>query len=194
VTAADAAEPRGGWAFGPLVEATRRVLDAVTSSSAPTEVAREQAARLEHAASILESYAVEESMAPAGNRLDLPGLGQPGLIPFMCDHLSTDRAAGRVMFRPAHLGGRAAVHGGNIPLLFDEVLGRLAAHGRPSSRTAYLHVNYRRVTPIGTELDVLAHIVSTTGRKIFASGQLLLDGEVLADAEGLFILLRPGQP
>jgi hypothetical protein len=64
---------------------------------------------------------------------------------------------GRVAFGRFYLGGNGAAHGGAIPLVFDEVMGRLAnTGGRPPSRTASLHVNYRSITPIERELQLTA--------------------------------------
>ena len=74
-------------------------------------------------------------------------------------------------------------------------MGRLTnVAGRPRARTAYLHVNYRIITPIGVELHLDATVDRQEGRKIFASGRLRHGADLLADAEGLFIVLRPGQP
>jgi len=79
--------------------------------------------------------------------------------------------------------------------VFDDLLGRLAnAGGRRTSRTAYLTVNYRSITPIGRELRLEGRVDRQEGRKRFLTGRLF-DGDTLcADAEGLFIELRPGQP
>jgi acyl-coenzyme A thioesterase PaaI-like protein len=81
-----------------------------------------------------------------------------------------------------------------VSLLFDEMLGTLAARGRDRSRTAYLHVNYRRITPIDVELRFEGRIDRSEDRKIFAEGRLLQGSDVLADAEALFVVLRPDQP
>jgi predicted thioesterase len=62
------------------------------------------------------------------------------------------------------------------------------------ARTAYLKVNYRAITPIGRELLVDATVDRVEGRKRWASARLF-DGETpIADAEGLFVELLPGQP
>jgi acyl-coenzyme A thioesterase PaaI-like protein len=99
-----------------------------------------------------------------------------------------------VRFTPFYHGGGGAVHGGVIPMLFDQVLGRLTnLPGRPRTRTAYLHVNYRQVTPIGPELRVDGAIDREEGRKLHVSGRLRQGDQLLADVEGLFIVLRPGQ-
>jgi acyl-coenzyme A thioesterase PaaI-like protein len=109
------------------------------------------------------------------------------------DDASTLR--GRVRFGRFHLGGNGAAHGGTIPLVFDEMMGRFAnSGGRPVSRTAYLNVNYRNVTPIDTDLDIEARFEREDGRKRFLTGVLRDGDRVCADAEGLFVELRPGQP
>jgi acyl-coenzyme A thioesterase PaaI-like protein len=100
-----------------------------------------------------------------------------------------------VVFRRLHLGGGGAAHGGTLPLLFDEVLGRLSNSGdRPTARTAYLKVNYRHITPLNTELDVEGRLERQDGRKRWITGRLAHGDTLLADAEGLFVQLRPGQP
>ena len=64
---------------------------------------------------------------------------------------------------------------------------------RLPARTAYLHVNYRSVTPLGRALHAEARLDRLDGRKRFLSASLR-DGELIcADAEGLFVELRPGQ-
>ncbi|UIX29375.1 PaaI family thioesterase [Streptomyces sp. GQFP] len=183
--------PPGGPEFGGLLESARRLLDAVAAAEAPDEVVLAATRQIEAACAALEPYGVEEEQAPAGNRPDLPGRGSPLLVPLVLDHERPDEVRGRVTFHRAHLGGGKAAHGGVQPLLFDELLGRLASIGRPRSRTAYLRVDYRKVTPLGVELRVEGRIRRTEGRKIFAYGQLLHGEQILAEAEALFVQLRP---
>lgn len=83
-----------------------------------------------------------------------------------------------------------------LPLLFDHMFGMVShAAGRPISRTAFLHVDYRKVTPIDAPLVVRGRVTGTEGRKAFVAAELL-DGEhaVLAEANGLMVRLLPGQP
>jgi acyl-coenzyme A thioesterase PaaI-like protein len=108
---------------------------------------------------------------------------------FLVHALTDDDVTGTVQFTRAYTG-RDAVHGGAIALFFDEVLGRLLNNTEPPSRTAYLHVNYRRLTPIDKTIDFTGRIVRREGRKRLVEGTLQLDGEVLTDAEGLWILPR----
>ena len=101
-----------------------------------------------------------------------------------------------VQFSRFHVGGNQAVHGGVLPLLFDSVFGMVIhATGRPISRTAFLHVDYRRVTPIDTALTVRGWLREAEGRKAFVNAELLdAEGNVLAESNGLMVRLLPGQP
>jgi acyl-coenzyme A thioesterase PaaI-like protein len=99
-------------------------------------------------------------------------------------------------FSRFHVGGNMAVHGGILPLLFDHTFGMIAhAAGRPISRTAFLHVDYRKITPIDVPLLVRGRVTSAEGRKAFVSAELVDASEtLLAEANGLMIRLLPGQP
>jgi hypothetical protein len=77
----------------------------------------------------------------------------------------------------------------------DEILGRLAnSGGRTRSRTAYLHVDYRSVTPIGEELTFDGRFDRVEGRKRYLSGRMYRGEVLVTEANGLFVELRPGQP
>jgi acyl-coenzyme A thioesterase PaaI-like protein len=99
-------------------------------------------------------------------------------------------------FSQFHVGGNHAVHGGVLPLLFDHVFGMIShAAGRPISRTAFLHVDYRKVTPIDAPLVIRGRVASTEGRKAFVSAELVdSDDTLLAEGNGLMVRLLPGQP
>jgi hypothetical protein len=89
-----------------------------------------------------------------------------------------------------------AVHGGVIPpLFFDWHFGMIvSAGGRANSRTAYLHVDYRKVTPIEEPLVSRGRIDTIDGRKAFVSATMTdSDGTVLSEASGLMIRLLPHQ-
>jgi acyl-CoA thioesterase FadM len=57
-----------------------------------------------------------------------------------------------------------------------------------------LHVDYRAIVPIETELQVDAGVDRVDGRKMFLTGRLLNGEAVLAEANALFVKLNPGQP
>ena len=101
-----------------------------------------------------------------------------------------------MQFSRFSVGGNYAVHGGVLPLLFDSVFGMVIhAAGRPISRTAFLHVDYRKVTPIDTPLIARGWVGETEGRKAFVNAELRDPEEnLLAEANGLMVRLLPGQP
>ncbi len=185
----------GGPEYGVFLETFRHLQDAVAESDPPPavwseieQIAREMAVRL-------RPWAAGEKEQPAGTRMDLPGRGHPFLLPFLPVESTDSVVRGRVKFSRNHLGGNGAAHGGALPLLFDEILGRLANAGdRPVARTAYLTVNYRQITPVGVEMSVEATFDKEEGRKRWVSGRLFQGESLVADAEGLFVQLRPGQP
>jgi len=65
---------------------------------------------------------------------------------------------------------------------------------RPT-RTAYLHVDYRKITPIEEPLTAHGHISKIDGRKAFITATMTAaDGTVLTEANGLMVRLLPHQP
>ncbi len=178
-----------------MIAALRQVQDLVAGSTPPDAVLAEVRALLVQAAAELRPWPAEDGLLPAGDWSAQQERANALLPQFVLDEVSDDAIEGRVIFSRFHHGGGGAVHGGIIPLVFDHFMGRLTnVGGRARSRTAYLHVNYRMITPIGVELHLEAAIDGQEGRKIFASGRLRHGPDLLADAEGLFIVLRPGQP
>lgn len=94
---------------------------------------------------------------------------------------------GEATFGPAYEGPPGHVHGGMIAAMFDELLG--FAQLSPGF-TAYLHVNYRKPTPLDTELSLVAWTGSVDGRKRIMRGECYANDVLLTDAEGLFIAPR----
>lgn len=87
-----------------------------------------------------------------------------------------------------------AMHGGVVSVVFDTVMGRLAMGTEHRvCRTAYLNTQFRNVTPIGDRLDIRATVDVVEGRKRFISGQLWHGDTLCAEAESLFIEVKPGQ-
>ena len=125
----------------------------------------------------------------------LPSRGRFSIPPFSVDRLTVTEAEGTVMFGRRHGGRNRAAHGGAIAMLFDEALGGLVNRpGQPRARTARLVTHFRSVAPVDKSLTVRASITAREGRKIHARGELSDAGVLCAEAEGLFVVLRPGQP
>lgn len=98
---------------------------------------------------------------------------------------------GEATFGVAYEGPPTCVHGGVLAALFDEVLGaaNLAA-GHPGM-TGTLTVRYRRPTPLGVPLAVEAVCRGRQGRKIHTWAGVYHGDVLTAEADGLFIEVRP---
>jgi acyl-coenzyme A thioesterase PaaI-like protein len=173
-----------------LGQALRAVQDRVAHTHASAEVTSEAAAALERAAALLDPYmydVVTDRSWDDGSR----AWGTRTLSPVLTDVvLDGDGLEATVRFTPFHLGANGAVHGGVLPLVFDEALARVSNFGRDTGRTAYLKVDYRSVTPLERDLKISAHVERIEGRKRFLAGALR-DGDVItAEATALYVELK----
>ena len=151
-----------------IISALREVQDLVAATSPPDSVLEEAADFLRRAAASLRPWPSREGAIVVGDWSGDTWRSNALMPEVVLDETSDHSVTGRVRFSPFHHGGGGAVHGGVIPMVFDQVLGRMTnAPGRGRTRTAYLRVNYRKVTPIGPELQVEGTIERVEGRKIF---------------------------
>ena len=190
---------RPGPGFGRFVAAMRRLQDLAVSADPGDDVWDDAADRASALVELLGPFEADEGKAPAGRTPDLPGMGSLLLPPWTLTRYQPDGVEMTGYFSRFHVGGNHAVHGGVLPLLFDHMFGMIShAAGRPISRTACLHVDYRKVTPIDTALLVRGRVTRAEGRKAFVSAELVDAGEssdtLLAEANGLMVRLLPGQP
>lgn len=185
-----------GPGFGRFVAAMRALQDLAVSADPGDDVWDDAADRAANLVELLGPFQADEGKAPAGRTPDLPGMGSLLLPPWTLTKYAPDGVEMTGYFTRFHVGGNHAVHGGVLPLLFDHMFGMVShAAGRPISRTAFLHVDYRKITPIDAPLVVRGRVTSTEGRKAFVAAELR-DGDeaVLAEASGLMVRLLPGQP
>jgi acyl-coenzyme A thioesterase PaaI-like protein len=187
---------RGGPDYGRFIEAVRTLQDHARAADAPDAVITEAADLIEKVSALLAPHEADEWHSPSGRRMDLPNRGNIMSVPVDLYVTEDGRIAGTARFRRYHLGRNGAVHGGVLGLLFDSLLGFTAAKLTKSmyQRTAHLGIDYRKIVPIGKELQVDAGIDRIDGRKIFVSGRVLDDGVVLTEGDALFVRLKPGQP
>jgi acyl-coenzyme A thioesterase PaaI-like protein len=194
----NAPEPttRGGPDYGRFVEAVRTLQDLTRGADAPDDVVTEAADAIERVNRLLRPHEADEWHAPSGRRMDLPNRGSILSVPVDLHVTDDGWIRGTATFRRFHLGRNGAVHGGSLAHLFDSLLGFTAYKLTESKkqRTAFLHVNYRKIALIDKELRVESTIDRIEGRKIFVAGRLLDGDDVLCDAEALFVMLKPGQP
>ncbi|MFD2093332.1 PaaI family thioesterase [Blastococcus deserti] len=189
-------------AVGALGSALRDLLDAAVRTEVPvdelaaaTEVARQLAGRLRADSRGLHDIASVDD-PETGERWYSPvyGPGNPVAPPMVATDSPDGRATGRVTLGKPHEGPPGLVHGGVVATLLDHVLARaLRAAGR-GGLTATLTVTYRRPVRLGIPLIATAEMGATDGRRTTATARLVAEDDpstTLAEAEGLFVALRP---
>jgi acyl-coenzyme A thioesterase PaaI-like protein len=188
------AEPGPG--FVRFVTAMRRLQDLAVSTDPDAGTWDRAAEQAEGLVKLLDPFQAPEGVAPAGRVPSLPGMGSLLMPPWKMTRFDAGGVEMRGRFSRYYVGGNMAVHGGVIPLVFDWLCGMVVhASGRPISRTAFLKVDYRKVTPIDIPLVVRGRVSQTEGRKAFVTGELVNQADtVLAEAHALMVRLLPGQP
>lgn len=142
----------------------------------------------------LEPFIVEEREQLFARLLDEAGRGQAMSPALVVERHEPGDFRGHVTFGRYFLGVNGAVHGGVLSLMFDEVLGRAAALPEGIRlRTASLKTDFRALAPLNTRLEVRGWLERQEGRKYFVRGELRHGDLVCAEAEGLFLALKPEQ-
>jgi acyl-coenzyme A thioesterase PaaI-like protein len=181
-----------------LADAMRLVIERLVATRAPQEDLAEAAAALEAIAATLEGYPqghTFEGFAESANAGDphaffdhSPIIGRANpLAPPLDLAVVDDKVVGRAQFGSAYEGPPGAVHGGYVAAAFDELLGMAQSLGGKPGMTGTLTIRYRRPHPLHTEIHFEAELVRVEGRKIFTTGRSYADGELRAEAEGIFI-------
>ena len=186
-----------GAALRDLVDAAVRTEVSIPELAAATEVARELAVRLRKESRDLHEVASVDD-PQVGERWYSPvyGPGNPVAPPMVADQTPDGRAEGRVTLGKAHEGPPGLVHGGVVATLLDHVLARAVRAAGRGGLTATLTVTYRRPVPLGVALLATAELGAVDGRRTTAHARLVAEddpGTTLAEAEGLFVALRPGR-
>jgi acyl-coenzyme A thioesterase PaaI-like protein len=94
---------------------------------------------------------------------------------------------GEVVFSPTYAGPPGSVHGGIIAAVFDEVLAMANVISGVAGFTGTLTIRYHKQTPLDTPIELWGKNVRRDGRKQVCKGEMRVNGEVTASAEGLFI-------
>lgn len=191
----------GAWAERRrLAQAMREVIQRLVEIDAPEADLAEAADALERYSKRLAGYpngtkyegwaetAVSGDAAAFFDHSPLVGLANPLSPPIS---LMADRdqmtVAGEVVFGSAFEGPPACVHGGFVAAAFDEVLGYVNSLTGNPGMIVRLAVDYKRPTPLHTELHFKAQLDRIEGRKTYASGKVFANDRVTATAEALFV-------
>jgi len=105
-------------------------------------------------------------------------------------HREGDEAVATVVLGPAHEGPPGRAHGGMVASLFDEVMGFAMWMEALPAYTAWLRVDYRAPVPVGEPVEFRARITGRERRKAFMAATARCGGEIVAEAEGLFVVPR----
>jgi acyl-coenzyme A thioesterase PaaI-like protein len=179
-----------------LADAVRRLMQAAVLTTLDDEQRREVAAGIDALTSRLAGssrgtmpWPDPESMR-RGQRPYSPGIGAANPIapPMTVRTLDDGSVVGEATMRPIHEGPPAVVHGGWVATLLDQLLGHANAAAGVGGFTAELTVRYRRPTPYDVPLTVRARTDKVDGRRVHASGEIVADGVVTAEAGGLFLM------
>jgi uncharacterized protein (TIGR00369 family) len=189
-------------AVGELGSALRDLVDAAVRTEVPlhelatvTEAARQLAAVLRAETRGLHDIATVDD-PEAGERWYSPvyGPGNPVAPPMVAADSADGRATGRVTLGKTHEGPPGLVHGGVVATLLDHVLARAVRAAGRGGLTATLTITYRRPVQLGVPLVATAEMGTTDGRRTTATARLVAEDDpstTLAEAEGLFVALRP---
>lgn len=187
---------------GALGSALRELVDAAVRTEVPlpeleavTEVAQQLAARLRMDMRGLQE-AVPLDDAETGQRWYSPvyGPGNPLAPRLTATDTPDGRATGRVTLGKPYEGPLGVVHGGVVASLFDHMLARAVRAAGRGGLTAELTVTYRRPVRLGVPLLLTAKVGDADGRRTTARARIVAEddpGTTLAEAEGLFVSLRP---
>jgi hypothetical protein len=99
--------------------------------------------------------------------------------------------AGEANFGYPYEGPPTCVHGGVIAETFDEVMGAANMVSGNPGMTGTLTIRYRRPTPLRADLHIEARCLGRSGRKIRTWAAIYFQGELTAEAEGVFIEVGP---
>jgi acyl-coenzyme A thioesterase PaaI-like protein len=86
-----------------------------------------------------------------------------------------------------HQGAPGLAHGGVISAAVDEGMGYLLWLVGSPAVTANLQVDFRRPVPVGSRLELDGRVDQVRGRKIWASMEGRVDGEVAVEARALYL-------
>lgn len=122
-------------------------------------------------------------------RSPLTGRSNPLATPLTL-RFEADRTYASTTFDEAYEGPPGTVHGGFVVSAFDDLLGVAQAASGVAGLTGTLTVRLHAPTPLHRRIDYEAGVHGREGRRILAWGRSTLGGDLLAEAEGVFVVRR----
>lgn len=191
----DLAEPD---ALARLANSVRRLIDVTVCIDAAPELLTDAAARIDRVVADLSPSVPSPppSRYPGGGATPgdffpydyVMGKWNPLAAPVHFEW-HDPRAVGVVTLGTAYEGPPGCVHGAVIAAVFDQVLNVANLMSGAAGPTARLEMRYRQPTPLHQSLRFEGWVKQREERKIHTVGQLLVDGAVTVEAEGLYIVV-----
>ena len=196
---------------GGLPEAVNReasqLIEHLRCSNAPDEVLAEATGHIQQALRALEPWLqTGEGWSTISIGSDIPGFPwqdddltacmpyspvsgkrNPIAPPIRLWKTGDGEVGGECVFSPTYAGPPDSVHGGILAAVFDEILAMANVISGTAGFTGTLTIRYRRKTPLNTPIELWGKNLKQDGRKQLCRGEMRVNGEVTADAEGLFI-------
>ena len=181
-----------------LVAETRRLVEAVALLDAAATSEDEMdalTARVAAATAEVESppslrerglYAAPGFASRLAERSPISGQSNPVAAPLRL-WVDGDVTRGEATYGAAYEGPPGLLHGGVVAAAFDEILSVAQFLSGLAGYTGTLTVRMRRPTPLFKAIGYEAGVDRVDGRKIHVWGRSHCDGELLAEAEGIFV-------
>ncbi|BFM14810.1 hypothetical protein R50073_09930 [Maricurvus nonylphenolicus] len=103
-----------------------------------------------------------------------------------------DKVVGTATIPVAFQGPPQRVHGGIVAAVFDILLSRTQGLCDFLGFTADLQVSYKSAVPLDTPLQLEAWVEYVDERKLRNAGHILVDGKIVATAQGLWVKPKQG--
>ena len=182
-----------------LVEETRRLVEDVAllhAGEVELDEIDELAARV---AALTKTVGEHPSLRDTGGLFSAPGfashlcerspisgVSNPVAAPLRV-WLDGEITRAQATYGAAYEGPPGSLHGGVVAGAFDELLGIAQTASGIAGFTGTLTIRMRKPTPLFRPIDYEGGVDRVDGRKIHAWGRSSCEGELLAEAEGIFI-------
>jgi acyl-coenzyme A thioesterase PaaI-like protein len=187
-----------------LADGVRRLIAATVAIGASPEELAEVAVMVQAAADRLEAVGASGSTQPVARYGQNPrssdgesplshwmpfdvvvGRSNP-VAPPVTVTFEGERAIGHVVFTAPYEGAPGCVHGAVIAGTFDIMLTAANVLADAAGPTTELTIRYLRPTLVGVPSRFEAWVTAADGRRTSSRGQLMQEGQVTVEAEGVF--------
>lgn len=183
--------------YAPFTDAVRDLVDATIRTEVDEDEIRAAQAEIEAIVARLRRKQIDGAygvrVRPDGSRgrnwgNAVMGLRNPIAPPLEVKSNGAGEAWSDFRLGAAYEGPPGLVHGGVVALVLDQVLGHAVSTSGLPGMTGTLTIVYRKGTRLGP-LRCEARVDRREGIKTWGTGRVVdADGEVTAEAEGIFIL------